>query len=167
MVFLFTLVKVVATLKAEYINPFLEASESVLKAIANIEISLGKVYLRTSPYTGNVLLIIIGLVGNLKGQVIFSMDQKVACQIASAMMAGMPVQEMDEISQSAVSEAANMILGNAATKLFALGLKIDITPPSLVMGENLQVSTQKTKALCVPLNLGNDKKIELNFVVEA
>ena len=64
-------------------------------------------------------------------------------KIASAMMMGMKITELDEMSKSAIAESANMILGNAATILYNKGIKIEITPPSLMTGENIQISHLK------------------------
>lgn len=150
-------------MNVEYINPFLEASRLVLKSVANMDITLGKVYLKTSTYPSDALLIIIGLMGKLKGQVVFSMSKSAACQIASAMMMGMPVIELDDVSKSAVSEAANMILGNAATILSSKGFNIDITPPSMLIGNNMEISTLKAQTVCVPLNLSSGNLMELNI----
>lgn len=138
-------------MNVEYINPFIEASRTVIKTIANINISLGKVYLKTSSYSSETMVVFVGLMGQLRGQVIFSMNKSVAFQIASAMMMGMPVKELDEMSKSAIAEAANMILGNAATILYGKGMKIEITPPSLMMGDNIEISTPKMKTLCMPI----------------
>lgn len=72
------------------------------------------------------------------------------------MMMGMPVDELDELSKSALSELANMIMGNSATLLFNAGVNIDITPPTLMMGDNMQISAGSMRTVCVPLkcNLG-------------
>ncbi|MCR4436456.1 MAG: chemotaxis protein CheX [Clostridiales bacterium] len=150
-------------MNVEYINPFIEASQTVLKSIANIDSSIGKVYLRTSSYSSDTLAIVIGLIGDIRGQIIFSMNRAVACKIASAMMMGMPVYELDEVSKSAVAEAANMILGNAATLLYRKGVKTDITPPSLFMGDDMQVFSPKMKTICVPLNISSNETIELDI----
>lgn len=150
-------------MNVEYINPFVEASCTVLKSVANIDASLGKIYLKTSPYTNETVAIVIGLIGDLKGQVIFSMDKSVACKIASCMMMGMPVEDLDELSKSAISEATNMILGNAATILFKKEVKIDITPPALFIGKDIQVSTPNMNTICVPLLLEGGEKIEIDI----
>ncbi|HEX3030500.1 MAG TPA: chemotaxis protein CheX [Clostridia bacterium] len=149
----------------EYINPFIEASQTVLKQIANIDAKLGKVYLKESPYKSDTLAIIVGLTGKIRGQAVFSMNVKVALSIASSMMCGMPVTELDDISKSAISELTNMILGNTATILYNKGVGIEITPPSLVLGDNLQISASKMKTICIPLNLGDDKMMELDISV--
>lgn len=151
-------------MNVEYINPFIVASQKVLKSIANIDSSIGNVYLKTSPYSSDTLAIVIGIMGDIRGQFIFSMNKAVACMIASAMMMGKPVYKLDEVSKSAISEAANMILGNAATLLFNKGIKIDISPPSIFMGDDMQVSTPKMKTICVPLNINPSEKIELDIV---
>ena len=153
-------------MNVEYINPFIEASQAVLKQIAGIDAKLGKVYLKNSPYKSDSVVIIVGLTGNMRGQAIFSLSKSVAMSIASSMMGGMPVTELDEISRSAVSELANMILGNAATILFNRGVSIEITPPSLLMGDNMQVSSDKLKIICIPLLLDDGNVIEIDISVE-
>lgn len=150
-------------MNVEYINPFIEASQLVLKSAANIETSLGKVYLKASPYPSDAVVIIIGLMGKLRGQVIFSMNKTVACKIASSMMMDMPVNELDEVSKSAISEATNMILGNAATILFSKGIKVDITTPSIMMGDNMLISIPKMTTVCIPLNFTTGGTMELDI----
>jgi len=150
----------------EYINPFIEASQTVLKQVANVDAKLGKVYLRSSPYMGESILIIVGITGKMRGQTIFTMNKKVAFMIASAMMFGMPVDELNEISKSALSELTNMILGNTATLLYNKGIGIEITPPSLLLGENLQISPSKMQTICVPLYLTDTDILEIDISVE-
>lgn len=150
----------------EYINPFIEASQVVLKQISGLEAGLGKIYIKTSPYRGDSLVIIVGLTGKIRGQAIFSMESEVALSIASKMMGGMVVEQLDEISKSAVSELTNMILGNAATLLYNKGIGVEITPPSLVMGENMQISSSKVKTVCIPLVIKDTGTLEIDISVE-
>jgi chemotaxis protein CheX len=152
----------------EYINPFIEASQTVLKQVTNIDAKLGKVYLRSSPYKGESILIIVGITGKMRGQAIFTMTKTSALKIASAMMYGMHVDELNEISKSALSELTNMILGNTATLLYNKGIGIEITPPSLLLGENLQISPSKMKTICVPLYLTEEQTeaLEIDISVE-
>lgn len=152
-------------MNVDYINPFIEASQTVLKQIAGIDAKLGKVYLKDSPYKSDNVVIIVGLTGKIRGQTIFSMKRNVALNIASAMMGGMPVTELDEITKSAISELTNMILGNTATILYNKGIGIEITPPSFLLGENLQISSTKTKTICVPLSLTDEDVLEIDISV--
>ncbi len=150
----------------EYINPFIEASQTVLKQVANVDAKLGKVFLKSAPYMGESVLIIVGITGKIRGQAIFTMNKNVAYKIASAMMFGMPVDELNEISKSALSELTNMILGNTATILYNKGIGIEITPPSLLFGENLQITPSKMKTICIPLYLSDNEILEIDISVE-
>ena len=150
----------------EYINPFIEASQTVLKQVASLDAKLGKVYLKTAPYRSEDIIIMVGLTGKIRGQAIFSMNREFGMKIASSMMMGMPVVEFDEMSKSAISEMANMIMGNAATLLYNRGINIDITPPSLLMGENLQITPNKMKTICIPMVINETDKIELDVSTE-
>lgn len=61
-------------MNVKYINPFIQASSSVLKSVINMDTSMGKIYLKTPPYPSSTVAIVIGLIGDMKGQVIISMD---------------------------------------------------------------------------------------------
>lgn len=139
-------------MKVEFINPFIKATTEVLKQIANLHFDTGKPYIKASPYTAKNLIIVVGITGEIRGQAVISLDTELAKKIASAMMMGMPVNELDELSKSALSELANMIMGNSATLLFNTGINIDITPPTLMMGENLSISSGSMRTVCVPLS---------------
>jgi chemotaxis protein CheX len=148
-----------------YINPFIEASQTVFRQIASMEAKLGKVYLKTSPYRSEDIVIMVGLTGKIRGQANFSMRKDFGLKLASNMMMGMPVTELDDMSKSAIAELANMIMGNAATILYNRGIHIDITPPSLVTGENIQISQSRMTTICVPLLVG-DETVELDISTE-
>jgi len=151
--------------KAEYLNPFIKASKDVLSQITNLEFVVGKAFLKSSPCDGGNIIIVIGITGDIKGQAILSIEEDIALDIVSRMMGGMPVKELDEMSRSALSELGNMIMGNSATLLFNIGIKIDITPPSLMYGSNLSISSNQMQTICVPLEFNNNK-IELNIFVK-
>lgn len=155
------------SVNVEMINPFISAAQSVLKDIAQMSTKMGKPYLKNPEYEGGIITIIIGMTGEMRGQVILSLSEEVACSIASHMMMGMPVPELNDMAKSAVSELSNMILGNAATIFSTKGISVDITPPNLVMGNNLSFSVSDSKNICVPLN-GEDGHtlLELNIAIK-
>ena len=153
-------------MNVEYINPFIEASQSVFQMVTGENPGLGKVYLKNSPYSSDSVAIIVGITGKIRGQVVFSLSKNTAMGVASAMMCGMPVSELDEMAKSAISELANMILGNTATLLGSKGINIEITPPSMLIGDNIMISPTKMKTVCVPLLMSGDKKIEIDISIE-
>lgn len=152
-------------MKAEYINPFVEASQSVIKMLLNTEAKLGKLHLRNSPLSFDQVVIMIGVIGKIKGQVYFELSRDTAKKIASIMMGGMPVDELDEMSKSAVSEMGNMIMGNASTIFSNNNIGIDITPPALLTGEKFEISN-KVPNIVVPLELEGLGNISINIAAE-
>lgn len=152
-------------MKVEFINPFVEASKSIIGMICGTEVRMGKLSLRNSPYIVNQVVIMIGVIGKIKGQVCFELTVDSAKKIASAMMGGMPVAELDEISKSAVSELGNMIMGNAGTLFESNNVSIDITPPSLLTGDKIEVST-KVATIVVPMTIVGIGDMFINITAE-
>jgi chemotaxis protein CheX len=138
-------------MKVEYVNAFIKASTEVLNNFVAEKYSVGRPFIRQNPFPTSEIVIILGITGEFKGQAVFSMGLDVAKSIASGMMMGMPVNEIDEMAKSALSELGNMIMGNSATLLFNQGIKIDITPPSLVKGTSIEISSAGMETMCVPL----------------
>lgn len=152
-------------MQAEFINPLVEASKLILSNTTQMNVRVGKIFVRTTPNNDGGVGICIGITGKIRGQVVFSMQTKVACKLASSLMMG-PINELDEVSRSAVSELANMIMGTTASKLSESGFKIDITPPAFLLGENLSyLGTSKVKTLCIPFIMEDDSEIEAEVFV--
>lgn len=150
-------------MRVEYINPFVEASFNILKEVLSSEIRRGELYLKavSQPILG--VATIIGLAGDVEGRVLFDMEKSTALAIASQMN-GEELTELDELAKATITELANMITGQAVTKLFDLGFKFDLTPPAIFTGDNMQVSDSGVEALIVPIDtdLG---KIEINVAI--
>ena len=154
-------------MNVEYINPFIEASKYVIMMMTGNKPELGKVYIRNdSSFLSNEVAVIVGLTGRIRGQVVLSFSKKSALSVASAMMGGMAVNELDGISKSAISELANMIMGNTATILASRGIGIEITPPSLLMGEKISISPSNMRTICIPLTAGGDNLIDIDVSIE-
>jgi chemotaxis protein CheX len=141
-----------ATLNAEHINPFLMAAKKVLQDMCFAEVSVNKPGLKEASFGADTWVIIIGVTGEMRGQVLIAMAEKDACDVASKMCMT-EVKTIDDFASSALSELGNMIMGNAATVFASNGVGIDITPPTLSHGE-VSFTNTYAKSLCVPLTLG-------------
>jgi chemotaxis protein CheX len=150
-------------MKVEYINPFIEASTNIIYQTTNLTPKLGKIYVKEAPYQGSNVLVLIGLTGKISGNAVISFNNDVACKIASAMMMGMPVTELDDIAKSAIGELCNMILGNTATIFSKKGTNIDITPPTILTGDNITLTVHKSVIVSVPLLFDDGNKIEIDI----
>ena len=100
----------------------------------------------------------------MKGQAVLAMDIEHAKQIASKMIFGMPVAELDEMACSALNELSNMIMGNTATVFSTQGKIIDITPPISMSGTNLRMQAD-IDPISVPLLLDGEEYLKLFICV--
>lgn len=153
-----------AEMNVEYINPFLMAATSILRDMCQINTKMGAPYVKTNEFAEESVIIIIGVTGELRGQVVVALPMEVACDIASRMIM-MPVTQMNELTMSALSELGNMILGNAATILSTKDIGIDITPPTICQG-TMTISSTYAKNICVPLKYDGDRIIELDVALK-
>ena len=138
-----------ATLNAEHINPFLMTAKKILQDVCFVEVAIQKPVLKEARFSKDDWVIIIGVTGEMRGQVLIAMTEKNACAIASKMCMT-EIKQIDDFASSALSELGNMIMGNASTVFSSSGIGIDITPPTLSHGEVSFTSTY-AKSLCVPM----------------
>jgi chemotaxis protein CheX len=106
-------------------------------------------------------------VGDLEGQVVFSFPRETAIAIVSRMM-GMPIEELDELGRSALAEFGNIVSGNALmlmTKALR-NISVDITPPSVITGEELEVSVENVPTLVIPVEVEGFGSFEVNVALK-
>jgi chemotaxis protein CheX len=149
----------------KYINPFINVSINIVQQICNVGAKRGQIYVKDSPFIADNVVIIIGIAGDFKGQVFFTMKEKTACSIASSMMFGMDVPALDEMAKSAIAELGNMIMGNVSTEFYNEGIKIDITPPTVLVGSDINISTKGIQTICVPIEIENGNRLEIVVAV--
>jgi len=140
----------VEKISVNHINPFLMSASQVLNQVCGIQTKVGAVSKDNAMIDGEPLFIMLGITGEISGQVCIVFDLEVAKDIASRMMMGMPVPEIDEMAKSALSELGNMIMGNAATILSNGNILIDITPPTLGTG-SAKIASPNITVIKVPM----------------
>lgn len=157
-------------MKSEHINPFIQGAQNVLGMVCGGEAELGKLSVRKQPYMSEEVAIKIGVIGHIVGDVIFTMKASCACHIASKMMMGMPVPELDPMSTSAISELTNMISGNVATIFSGNEVLIDITPPQFLINPtaaDFASIAADTGIVCVPLKFEGTHLFEIHIAFSA
>lgn len=148
-----------------HVNPFIQAFTTVMPQLGFANVTKGTLSVKGKELVGTGLIIVVGIVGEIKGNVVYSIATEHAKKIASVMMMGMPVEELDEIAQSAISELTNMLTANTATFFSNMGIIIDISTPTLLRGENITVDMSSAQVLCVEL-LADSIPIEINIAFD-
>jgi len=149
----------------KHINPFIESFTSVMPQIGFNSTRNGNLSLKGKELVYSGVIIIVGIVGEIKGNVVYCIDLECAKKIASTMMMGMPIDEFDEMSKSALSELTNMLTANAATSFYNSGIKIDISTPTLFYGQDISVKMSSNQVLCIQM-FADDIPIEINIAFE-
>ena len=153
------------TLDIKYINPFLKATITVFEMLGIAGGKVGKPSIKDLDFPANTFLIQVGVTGAMKGQVFFEIEDQKAMSIASTMMMGMPVTELDAMACSALGELGNMILGNTATLFSTQGIIFDITPPVSMHGKKMKL-TSDIPAISIPVNINDEEYIRLYICVK-
>jgi len=151
-------------MRVEYVNPFIDSAIEILKMSVSEDVKRGEISLSSNitPMLGVVVL--IGLVGQVTGRVILDMEESTALKIASKMNSENLV-DFDKLTCGTLTELANMIVGNAVTKLHELGFQFDLTPPAILFGQNIKMSDENLEALIVPMQIP-EGKIEINVALK-
>lgn len=153
-----------AMMNADYINFFLIAASKVLKDMVGVTTRVGKPCLKDTVFDKDSLLVMLGVTGEMTGQVILDFSQSSAIDLASRMC-NMQLNELNELGESAICELCNMILGNTATVFSTKGYTIDITPPVLCKG-GMTMKNKFATNICIPLYYDEEKKIEINVAIK-
>ncbi|MDK2966951.1 MULTISPECIES: chemotaxis protein CheX [Lacrimispora] len=146
----------------KYINPFIEAFLSVMPQLGFGKVEKTNLSLKDSNLTYTGVIMTVGIVGEMKGNVVYYLDLENAKKVASTMMMGMPVDEFNEMAQSAISELANMLTANAATFFANIGITVDISTPTLLYGDQVAVKMNSSQILCIQL-LADDIPFDINI----
>lgn len=149
----------------KHVNPFIDAFASVMPMLGFSKVEKGGLKINSRNITGNGVIVILGIVGEIRGNVVYIIDLESAKKVASTMMMGMPVAELDQMSISALSELTNMLTANAATCFSTMGITIDISTPTLLVGDNVDVKMSSEQVLCVEL-LADGIPVEVNIAFE-
>ena len=135
-------------------NPFIEAFMSVMPVLGCPTPKRTKVYLHDKEVSNEGVSVRVNFKKELVGSVVYNMTEDSAKFIASSMMMGMPVSEMDELASSAIKELSNMLTANATTNLAKLGFLADISTPNLVMNKGETMTVGSSQCLGVEMDVG-------------
>ncbi|MBF0545004.1 MAG: chemotaxis protein CheX [Candidatus Riflebacteria bacterium] len=125
---------------ANILNQFISSAISVFEQVASIRLVKNKLSLFQQGYKFPVqVATILGLTGSIRGQIVVSFDEQIAMKLTSAILMGEPVTEFNEVTESTVCEIANMIGGDSAQRLHAMGHTIDVAVPSFIRGKEVSI----------------------------
>lgn len=117
----------------------------------NPEVEAGRPFFNDNPLKKYEINVLVGVLGDLQGQVICGMSKETATKIVSQMMFT-EMTEIDAMGESALCELKNIIVGTASTNLSLSGYNCNITPPLFIKGGEIPDFLKHIQtALAIPI----------------
>ncbi len=136
----------------KHINPVIESVSNIMPQLGFTDVSKKGVSVKDKNIESPGVVIIIGLIGDVKGNIIYGLSIDDAKKIASQMMMGMPVDDFNEMAQSAISELVNMLTANVATNYSRDNINVDISTPTLIQGA-FTANASTDKVICIEMDI--------------
>jgi chemotaxis protein CheX len=105
--------------------------------------------------------VLVGVTGQSRGRLLLESDEHVFGKVAEQMY-GMALE--GDMLESFVGELGNMIAGTMSTQVSQAGILIDITPPTVIVGDTK--FTGFGRALSVPLTIADAGDLRMLLILE-
>lgn len=140
-------------MKAEYVNPFYQATIQVFKLMLELDVGRGDAPLQKSE---PLIEVLISITGDLSGTVLYQFPQSMTLEMVR-IMSGLEIDSPDSFVTSALAEVANIISGNAVSGLLQQNYQCDISTPRVLVGESAEYVDLSGRILSLPLStpIGN------------
>lgn len=137
-------------MNVEMLKPFVEGAAEVLAIEVKTAVEKGNLSLQKSALTTDDVTVLLNLVGEIYGVVLFSLPQSVGLKMVSRILE-QEFETFDSMAQSGIAELGNVITGRAIVKLSKAGYQVDISPPTVITGRDVKISTLDFSRIVVPL----------------
>ena len=134
----------------KFLNPFVQAAVEVLKAEMDANANRGEVTLQRSSLTSDDITVLINLIGDVYGVVMYGMSTETCLNLVSKIL-GQEFTEFNALAQSGVAELGNVISGQATIRFSESGYKSNISTPTVLNGNGVEISTLDFPRVVVPL----------------
>jgi chemotaxis protein CheX len=99
--------------------------------------------------------VLFGLTDGLHGSIVLGFKMPTALNIVSFMMGGMTIESLDEMSQSALGELGNMIVGTGITNANSPTL-INFSTPTILVDGHIYVNSKETTTTKIQFQLNGE-----------
>lgn len=145
---------------SKYVQQVLNGTVQSISTVLPLKTEISAPSLIENSYNQTEISVLIGLVGDLKSRVIMDTTLEKVSAIGEAMF-GMPIE--GEMVESFCGELGNMIAGNLCTVLEKEGLTLDISPPTVMVGQVKITGFKQAFQLPVLFEDGTEMKVLLTI----
>jgi len=136
-------------MKEQYVNSFLAPAKLVWEKELKQSLDFTRAELVSHQFTTEDITTIIGISGKLEGNVLYGLGVDTAKRIITIMLGEEVKTWNDDLGLSALGELANIITGNAATRLSQLGYPGQISLPVMIEPAGRRFTTNQGPQILV------------------
>ena len=142
----------------KYINPFINAAQTVFKTMLGISAEMGKPALKTINSTSGDVTGIMGLVGDKKGTVAISLRERGAKFVYKTLV-GDDCETINQDVVDAIGEITNIISGQARKEFEKNGINLNAAIPMVIVGKEVEMNfITKIPIISLPFYFSIDNK---------
>ncbi len=145
----------------ERITHIMNGTIEAIKGLIPIPVVIDKPTRFTAPHTQSEIGVLIGVVGDIRGRIVIEGPFSSFGGIGETMF-GMTLE--GEMLESFTGELGNMIAGSLATIMSQKGVIIDITPPTVLVGQTKLYGF--STAFRLPVNIEGKGSIQIILIIE-
>ncbi len=143
------------------VTDILNGSITAIKSVIPLQVNVKQPSLLKEPFDQKDMAVLIGMTGDVRGRIIIDAATESFQAIGSSMF-GMPLE--GDMLESFAGELGNMIAGNLSTKLSDLDYNMDITPPTVIVGNSKMYGLKD--GLILPIQIETVGDLSIILVVE-
>jgi chemotaxis protein CheX len=151
-------------MRLDFVKKFIDSTADLFREVVGPQIDVARMRMRPSPEAGGGVMAIIGLMGDAQGRVIFDMDSKTALQLA-CHMTGEPFDDITPMVRSAIAELASMATGKAISEINDGGVRLKMSPPTVISGANLVSYDHGFETLVAPVETAYGE-VRVNITIQ-
>lgn len=137
-------------MRYDCIDPFVSSTIRVLDSVIQSDIARGTLALLKKKDIFGDIIIVIRMKGDTDGTIMVTMETSTALKVCSTMN-GMEFDSLTAFGVDSISELANMIAGNAISALNDIGFDFRVTPPVVIIKEDVHDLTDDAEIFQIPL----------------
>lgn len=137
-------------MRLDFVKAFVNSTTEILGELIGSEAEVCSMTLSPDPTADREVVTIIGLMGEVDGDVIIDIDQGTAKRLGGHLIGETPTG-MTPLVKSTIAEVASMAIGRAISRINDEGTKLRMTPPNIFTDEKTHDYKKCFETLVAPI----------------
>jgi chemotaxis protein CheX len=136
----------------ELAKPFITAVTTVLSTMAGVTPTVGKPYVKKNLKACGDISAIVGITGAHRGTISLTFSRSCAIALVKGLL-GDDISDIIQDTSDAMGEITNMVSGQARAGLAEMGIVLQGSTPSIILGDNHMLSHMSSgSVIAIPFN---------------